>query len=283
MRARQSHVTQEVGNSTLRSEAIQKERPGVAVVSRPILPLLSCPLVAGVEGVQVRNAFANARLTSRSLQVMLGVTILIACHKNGQQHGPMPERQQTAAASVVREATATQAYRVWAPVDTVVIAPSTCCYSTTAFVVAVAGPRGWDTLRTVRTLTPHVLNDSVVVLRVVSPEQEISLQTYNRRSGKLLAIDLPPDYAPDRSLPEFSPAATLLAYEILDKGSGYSRIVVREWGTWRLVTQSDTIAQCGDFPMSFSWSADGRFVRWDRPNCEGKAAPPAPDSMRVPH
>lgn len=91
-------------------------------------------------------------------------------------------------------------------------------------------------------------------------------------------VPQPPAYDSAYTYPAFYSPQLLLAYVVRLRDS--SRVVVRRWPHWKLVTQSVAIARCDDALLAVGWSSDGRYVLWAPPHCTESTA--NVDSLAVP-
>ncbi len=177
-----------------------------------------------------------------------------------------------------RRDVAAPSHASWRVIDTILVEPDECCYSLTAHRVAVARGSAWDTL-SVLVAEVFPLASGALLLPVVSPDQNITLQLYDPARAALTAVPLPPGYRSYGSYPVFHVDRELLAY-VTEAESQASRIVVRRWPAWDSVTVSPLINRCEDTLLPVEWTSDGRFVRWYPPPCT--AGLPSVDSIPVP-
>jgi len=168
----------------------------------------------------------------------------------------------------------------WRQIDTVTVnAPDEgCCYSISAIHIEVLGRSGWRKLASPM-LPPAQLPSRTLLLRLVNADQSIVLRRYFPSSGAITPIPAPLDYDSAYTYPEFSAARGILAYVIPVRDTG-SRIVLRRWPHWELVTQSPAIPRCDDTLLGVGWAHDDRYVLWGPPHCSD--ASPEVDSLEVP-
>lgn len=169
----------------------------------------------------------------------------------------------------------------WRIADTVTVMPEDtetgCCYDVRALYLEVQEKGGWRRLPSPQ-LTPAQLPGRALLLRVVNPDQSITLRRYALSSNTMSPVPQPPAYDSAYTYPAFYSPQLLLAYVVRLPDS--SRVVIRRWPHWTLVTQSAAIARCDDALLAVGWSSDGRYVLWAPPHCSGST--PDVDSLAVP-
>ena len=168
----------------------------------------------------------------------------------------------------------------WTIVDTVTVKPSEngCCNDIIAHHLRVQTASGWRILPLLH-LQPAQLPDRSLLLRVVNRDQSIVFRRYSLSGRPLSLVPRPPGYDSSYSWPEFFSPRQLLAYTIPLRSAG-TRIEVRRWPRWELVTQSGAIERCDDAILDGQWTADGRYVVWHPPHCTDSTL--AIDSLSVP-
>ncbi len=129
-----------------------------------------------------------------------------------------------------------------------------------------------DTIGPISTvLGPWVLMDSTLVLPWLVEADgslQVELRVYHRDSGEITAVSMPNDYDPAFTGGHLFPPRGLMAYRVALPEEDGSRIVVRTWGDWRLVTEGPLVKGCTDTGLEYHWSVNGQYIVWYPPPCE---------------